>query len=60
MSLNGAKRGEHKVETVRLFRTESLDGEPARCQLTLAMTGGPTLPQRYCFEGGKTIPGACR
>lgn len=51
MDLSRAMPGDRKVDTVELFRVDSFDTPPDRCELTLSLTDGATLPQRYCFQG---------
>ena len=59
MDLSRAMPGDRKVDTVELFRVTSFDTPPDRCELTLSLTKGTTPPQRYCFQAGRTTPGAC-
>lgn len=59
MHLSNAMPGDRKVDTVRLFGVRSFATPPDRCDLTLSLTEGATPPQRYCFQGGRTTPGAC-
>lgn len=59
MGLSKAMPGDRKVDTARLFRVRSFDTPPDRCDLTLSLSEGATQPQQYCFQGGRTTPGAC-
>ncbi len=59
MDLSRAMPGDLKIDTVELFGVQSFDTPPAQCELTLSLTEGATPPQRYCFQGGYTTPGAC-
>jgi hypothetical protein len=59
MDLSRAMPGDRKIDTVELFRVHAFDTPPAQCELTLSLTEGATPPQRYCFQGGHTTPGAC-
>lgn len=59
MGLSRAMPGDRKVDTVALFGVQSFDIPPERCELTLSLSEGATPPQRYCFQGGRTTPGAC-
>ena len=59
MDLSRALPGDRKVDTVGLFGVNSFATPPDRCELTLSLTEGATPPQRYCFQGGRTTPGAC-
>ena len=59
MDLSKAMPGDRKVDTVELFGVTSFDTPPDRCELTLSLTKGATPPQRYCFQAGRTTPGAC-
>lgn len=59
MDLSNARPGDRKVDTVRLFGIHPFDTPPDRCELTLALTEGASPPERYCFQGGRTTPGAC-
>jgi hypothetical protein len=59
MDLSRAMPGDRKIDTVRLFGVQSFNTPPARCELTLSLSEGVTPPARYCFQGGRTAPGAC-
>lgn len=59
MDLSNARPGDRKVDTVRLFGVRSFDTPPERCELTLSLSEGASPPQRYCFQRGRTTPGAC-
>ncbi len=59
MDLSRAMPGDRKVDTVELFGVDSFDTPPERCELTLSLTEGATPPRRYCFQAGRTTPGAC-
>jgi hypothetical protein len=59
MDLSNAMPGDRKVDAVQLFRVRSFDTPPDRCELTLSLSEGATPPQRYCFQGNRTTPGAC-
>jgi hypothetical protein len=61
MDLSNARPGDRKLDTIDLFEMDSFQTDPDRCELTLSMSeGGATPPQRFCYEGGRTVPGACR
>lgn len=59
MGLSRAMPGDRKVDTVELFGVDTFDTPPDRCELTLSLSEGATPPQRYCFQEGRTTPGAC-
>lgn len=59
MDLSRAMPGDRKVDTVELFDVKTFATPPERCELTLSLSKGATPPQRYCFQGGRTTPGAC-
>jgi hypothetical protein len=59
MNLSRALPGDRKIDTVELFGVSSFATPPERCELTLSLSEGATPPQRFCFQGGKTTPGAC-
>jgi hypothetical protein len=59
MDLSNAAPGDRKLDTVDLFEADSFDAAPDECEITLSMSEGATQPQRYCYRGGKTTPGAC-
>lgn len=60
MKLTDAQKGDRRSDTIELFNGQDFDAAPARCDLILSVSKGSTPIQKYCYENGKTSPGACK